>query len=67
MSRKPHADAKQTALRALADWKERDEELQAELEETVRQAREVGASWEEIGYELGVTKQAAHKKFGSLG
>ena len=43
------------ALRELAD---RLEELQVE------QARRMGWSWEEIGWALGVSKQAVHKKYG---
>ncbi|GAB3060976.1 sigma factor-like helix-turn-helix DNA-binding protein [Intrasporangium mesophilum] len=45
------------ALRALA---ERLELLQ------VRQARELGWSWQEIATRLGVTKQTIHRKYGRV-
>ena len=35
-----------------------------ELQDAVRAAREDGDSWLSIGLALGVTKQAAHKRFG---
>jgi len=49
------------ALRALA---ERRRELNREEEAIVRRARVQGYSWEAIAAALGVSKQAAHKKFG---
>ncbi len=46
------------AVRALRELAERLEVLQ------VRRARSLGWSWEQIAGELGVSKQAAHKKHG---
>jgi hypothetical protein len=37
---------------------------QAALIKTVRRAREGGASWTEIGWQLGISKQAAWERFG---
>jgi hypothetical protein len=37
----------------------------ARLPELVRQARTEGATWEDIGRELGVTRSAAQQRFGS--
>ena len=47
------------AVAALRVLLEQLEELQ------VRNAREVGWSWQEIASVLGVSKQAVHKKYGS--
>lgn len=33
--------------------------------EMVEQARLLGATWDEIGAALGMTRQAAHKRFGN--
>jgi hypothetical protein len=46
------------AVATLRQLVERLEELQ------VDHARRLGWSWEEIGYALGVSKQAVHKKHG---
>jgi hypothetical protein len=46
------------AVRALRELAERLETLQ------VRRARSLGWSWEQIATQLGVSKQAAHKKHG---
>lgn len=35
-----------------------------EISTAALQAREEGSSWAEIGAALGITKQAAHKRFG---
>jgi hypothetical protein len=52
------ADPK-VGLRAVAALRKLVEELEA-LQ--VRKARRAGWSWQEIANELGVTRQAAHKK-----
>lgn len=41
------------------------ERLELELEETVAQARAQGQTWAAIGEALGMTRQAAHKRWGS--
>ncbi|WP_425954949.1 RNA polymerase subunit sigma-70 [Xylanimonas sp. McL0601] len=46
------------AVRALRELADRLETLQVE------RARSLGWSWQEIADELGVSKQAVHKKFG---
>lgn len=46
------------AVRALRELADRLEVLQ------VRRARALGWSWEQVAAELGVSKQAAHKKHG---
>lgn len=40
------------------------EEATAELHRLARLARQAGATWEDIGRETGVTKQAAWNRFG---
>jgi len=44
------------AIRSLRELADRLEELQ------VRRARELGWSWQQVADELGVTRQAVHKK-----
>lgn len=54
------ADDPRTGLRAVAALRrliDRVEELH------VRRARALGLTWMEIGRELGVTKQATHKRY----
>ncbi|PRZ06950.1 hypothetical protein BCE75_105173 [Isoptericola sp. CG 20/1183] len=46
------------AVRSLRELADRLETLQ------VRRARELGWSWQEIADQLGVSKQAVHKKHG---
>ncbi|MFD1716644.1 helix-turn-helix domain-containing protein [Georgenia deserti] len=46
------------AVRALRELAERLELLQVE------RARDLGWSWQEIAAELGVSRQAVHKKYG---
>ncbi|NUR73199.1 MAG: hypothetical protein HOU81_20465 [Hamadaea sp.] len=46
------------AVRALRELAERLEAVQ------VRHARNLGWTWQEIAAQLGVTRQAVHKKFG---
>ena len=50
-----------TGLRAVAALRKLVERLEA-LQ--VRNARDHGWSWEQIGEALGVSKQAVHKKYG---
>jgi len=57
------ADTK--ALRTIAELAERREVVEEELTEAVRSARQAHRSWSEIGTMLGVSKQAAQRKYGS--
>lgn len=36
----------------------------ANRQHAIQQAREYGASWEELGASLGMSRQMAHKRFG---
>lgn len=54
-------DDPRTALQAAAELRRESERLQAQL---VRRARNSGMSWAEIATELGVSKQAVHRKYG---
>ena len=53
------------ALRIIAELAERREVVEEELTEAVRSARQAHRSWSEIGTMLGVSKQAAQRKYGS--
>lgn len=58
-------EADTEALRAIAVLAERRDEVDAELTEAVRSARQAQRSWSEIGTMLGVSKQAAQRKYAS--
>ncbi len=58
-------EADTVALRTIADLAERRDEVDSELTEAVRSARQAHRSWSEIGAMLGVSKQAAQRKYGS--
>lgn len=53
------------ALKAIAKLAERRDEVDAALLEAVRSARAAHRSWSEIGAMLGVSKQAAQRKYAS--
>jgi hypothetical protein len=53
------------ALKAIAELAERRDEVDAALLEAVRSARAAHRSWSEIGAMLGVSKQAAQRKYAS--
>lgn len=55
-----------TALRALMELSEQRSAVDLQLVEAVRQARADHHSWSEIGVMLGVSKQAAQRKYGPL-
>lgn len=54
------------ALKAIAEYAERRDRVEAALTEAVRTARRTGRSWSEIGTMLGVSKQAAQRKYSKL-
>ena len=53
------------ALRTIAELAERRDQVEAELTEAVRSARQAHRSWSEIGTMLGVSKQAAQRRYRS--
>jgi len=52
-----------TALRRLIAAQRASEAAEIELRDAVRAANESGLSWAAIGGMLGVSKQAAHRKY----
>lgn len=52
------------SLRAAAELRRGVERMEAVL---VRRARVAGASWAQVAESLGVSKQAAHRKYGGGG
>lgn len=58
-------EADTEALRTIAELAERRDVVEEELTEAVRSARQAHRSWSEIGTMLGVSKQAAQRKYGS--
>ena len=54
-----------SVLRTIAELAEQRDGIDVALADAVRTARREGRSWSEIGAMLGVTKQAAQRKFGS--
>lgn len=58
-------EADTEALRTIAELAERRDEVESELTEAVRSARQANRSWSEIGTMLGVSKQAAQQKYGA--
>ena len=54
------------SLRAIAELAERRGELDAALVEAIRSARRADRSWSEIGAMLGVSKQAAQRKYSNI-
>ena len=54
------------SLRAIAELAERQGELDAALVEAIRSARRADRSWSEIGAMLGVSKQAAQRKYAKV-
>jgi hypothetical protein len=53
-----------SSLRDIAELAERRTAIDVELVEAVRRARLARRSWSEIGAMLGVSKQAAQRKYG---
>lgn len=53
------------ALRHIAELAQQRADVDAELTQTVHAARAARRSWSEIGAMLGVSKQAAQRKYGT--
>lgn len=53
------------ALRHLAELAQQRDAVDADLAQTVQAARAAHCSWSEIGTMLGVSKQAAQRKYGT--
>jgi len=53
------------ALRQIVDLVDQRRHVEDELDAAVRAARSTSRSWSEIGAMLGVTKQAAQRKYGN--
>lgn len=54
------------ALRSIADLVEQRNQVDEDLTEAVRSARRSERSWAEIGAMLGVSKQAAQRKYANV-
>jgi hypothetical protein len=54
------------ALRSIAELVEQRNEVDEDLTEAVRSARRAKRSWSEIGAMLGVSKQAAQRKYAKV-
>lgn len=54
------------SLRVIAELAEQRGELDAALVEAIRSARRADRSWSEIGAMLGVSKQAAQRKYSKV-
>ena len=52
------------SLRHIAELAQQRDQVDSELAESVRDARAARRSWSEIGAMLGVSKQAAQRKYG---
>lgn len=58
-------EADTSALRAVAELADRRQDVESELTAAVEAARKANRSWSEIGAMLGVSKQAAQRKYSS--
>ncbi|MHB1138802.1 MAG: hypothetical protein ACYC2O_07580 [Microthrixaceae bacterium] len=58
-------EADTDSLRRIAELAQQREQVDSELADTVRAARAARRSWSEIGAMLGVSKQAAQRKYGT--
>ncbi len=57
-------EADTQGLRAIAELAEQRDHVEGELIAAVQAARRANRSWSEIGAMLGVSKQAAQRKYG---
>lgn len=53
------------ALRHIAELAQHRDDVDADLAQTVQAARAAHCSWSQIGMMLGVSKQAAQRKYGT--
>jgi hypothetical protein len=58
-------EADTDSLRHIAELAQQRDQVDSELAESVRAARADRRSWSEIGAMLGVSKQAAQRKYGT--
>jgi len=56
-------EAHTAALRTIADLAEQRDDIDSALLDAIRDARSADRSWSEIGAMLGVSKQAAQRKY----
>ena len=56
-------EARTAALRAIAELVEQRDGVDTALLDAIRSAREADRAWSEIGAMLGVSKQAAQRKY----
>ena len=56
-------EAKTAALRTIAELVEQRDDVDMALLDAIRDARNTDRSWSEIGAMLGVSKQAAQRKY----
>jgi hypothetical protein len=56
-------EAKTAALRTIAELVEKRDDVETALLDAIRDARDADRSWAEIGAMLGVSKQAAQRKY----
>ena len=56
-------EAKTAALRTIAELVEQRDDVDTALLDAIRDARNADRSWSEIGAMLGVSKQAAQRKY----
>ena len=56
-------EAKTAALRTIAELVEQRHDVNTALLDAIRDARKADRSWSEIGAMLGVSKQAAQRKY----
>jgi ABC-type transporter Mla subunit MlaD len=56
-------EAKTAALRTIAELAEQRDDIDTALLDAIRDARKADRSWSEIGAMLGVSKQAAQRKY----
>jgi hypothetical protein len=54
------------ALRVIAELAEQRDDVDAAIVDAIRSARAANRSWSEIGAMLGVSKQAAQRKYSKL-